>query len=104
MVDHPRPEELADFYAGELDDEAIARLEGHLTACPECRERLSTLPPDRLTRLLREPTADRQPDEGPTEDAGLAHHPRYRVISRVGGGGMGVVYKAEHRLMKRLVA
>lgn len=28
----------------------------------------------------------------------------YRVLDRIGQGGMGVVYKAEHRLMRRVVA
>jgi serine/threonine protein kinase len=30
--------------------------------------------------------------------------PRYRVIELVGQGGMGSVYRAEHRLMNRTVA
>jgi len=34
----------------------------------------------------------------------LADHPRYRVLGQIGKGGMGDVYKAEHRLMQRTVA
>ena len=34
----------------------------------------------------------------------LADHPRYRVAKRLGIGGMGTVYLAEHRLMDRPVA
>ncbi len=34
----------------------------------------------------------------------LADHPRYRIIRRIGVGGMGAVYLAEHRIMQRLVA
>src|SRR5262245_23519346 len=29
---------------------------------------------------------------------------QYRILERLGGGGMGQVFKAEHRLMKRVVA
>jgi WD40 repeat protein len=109
MVGHPEPTELAAFSAGKLDEDALTRIEGHLTGCAECRESLKSLPPDRLTMLLREPSGvlDRSADDGRLVDelpAGLARHPRYRVVSRVGSGGMGVVYKAEHRLMKRVVA
>lgn len=35
---------------------------------------------------------------------GLVTHPRYRVVELLGRGGMGAVYKAEHRLMERAVA
>lgn len=34
----------------------------------------------------------------------LLEHPRYRILRRLGGGGMGTVYEAEHRLMNRRVA
>ncbi len=34
----------------------------------------------------------------------LADHPRYRIVRLIGGGGMGTVYQAEHRVMERAVA
>src|SRR5262249_36435798 len=36
--------------------------------------------------------------------ADLADHPRYRLLGVLGVGGMGKVFKAEHRLMARVVA
>ncbi len=35
---------------------------------------------------------------------GLRDHPRYEVLSELGKGGMGVVYRARHRMMQRDVA
>ncbi len=40
-------------------------------------------------------------DEGPPAE--LVEHPRYKVLDKLGEGGMGVVYRAEHRVMGRVV-
>ncbi|MDA1232638.1 MAG: hypothetical protein O2856_17850 [Planctomycetota bacterium] len=47
-----------------------------------------------------------EPGENPLValPAELRDHPRYRIVERIGSGGMGVVYRAEHKLMNRSVA
>lgn len=54
-----------------------------------------------LTTSWSDPLATPSPTTLPSE---LADHPRYRLVELLGEGGMGRVYKAEHRLMNRWVA
>jgi uncharacterized protein (TIGR03067 family) len=123
---HPTPDQLAAFASRQPPGETAAALGPHLADCEACRKLVERLredvrpappqgPADSPTSSL--PGAGRGPHEEATRaeasaaaPAGgeippeLAGHPRYHVLGLVGAGGMGAVYKAEHRLMERCVA
>ena len=121
---HPGFDQLAAFGLGRLGDAASASIEEHLATCRDCCESLKQTPTDdSYVRLLRDTTTlgasatdvilgtDTAAAEQPVcvkRVAGipeaLVEHPRYRVIRCVGQGGMGIVFEAEHRLMRRRVA
>ncbi|MDZ4686377.1 MAG: serine/threonine-protein kinase [Planctomycetaceae bacterium] len=128
---HPPKDQLIAFGQGKLADAESSRVEQHLEVCRECCETLLDLKDDTFVGLVRiaKPQDQRgqdeqtdghiadlsehaatvlgaadetlQADELPTE---LWEHPRYRLVELIGQGGMGVVYRAEHRLMNRSVA
>jgi tRNA A-37 threonylcarbamoyl transferase component Bud32 len=116
---HPGPEQLAAFRLGKVSPEELTEIERHLASCPACCASLKGLPDDSLIVLMRRPLPawTPQPDAGdrtcvtethpaPADErpAELEGHTRYQVLALIGSGGMGTVYKAEHRLMERLVA
>jgi serine/threonine protein kinase len=131
--DHPSPEHLSAFSLGKLEDDASAAVAAHLATCATCCDSLETVRDDPFVARLRSsvgqvsnlpigrqvrnlphvlggneaPTraGDSPPEPLATElPAELAGHPRYRVLQVLGTGGMGTVYKAEHRMMDRPVA
>ncbi len=122
MIDlHPGPDQLAAFRLGKLSDADFAAFEEHVAGCDDCCRQLKNLPDDSFVCLVRQstdPTPAAPADRGTrTWTAGdtlteavpdlppeLYDHPRYQILTKLGHGGMGVVYQARHRLMDRVVA
>ena len=118
-ITHPTPEQLRAFSLGQLPDEESDAVENHIGECLPCCETVAGLASgDTFVALLQdahepctsqtsaqlgsaEDTSTLSDDEIPPE---LVNHPRYGVIAAVGKGGMGNVFKAEHRVMERMVA
>ena len=124
---HPSEIQLAAFSQGRLPESEMAVVEAHVAECSSCCECIRQAPDDKLGLLAR--AAHGAPAEtiilqGPDADTGdaplssvpaadsetpavppeLVDHPRYEILKVIGKGGMGVVFKAEHRMMQRPVA
>jgi len=133
LVDqHPRSEELEAFALGRLEDDLFAAVEEHVAGCSDCEAVVSRIAGDTFTALLQsaqslsdtpKPLAEATfveeirgesgatsawataGDEGPADlPAALVSSPRYLPVRLLGHGGMGTVWLAEHRVMRRQVA
>ena len=117
-VSHPTRTELESFFHGTLEESRRQAVEDHIGRCDQCCDVLRTLPHDPLVERIHAatssvddgetpfaaPTQIALDDPGDTVPSALLDHPRYRILRRLGQGGMGVVYQAQHKLMERNVA
>ena len=101
---HPSVEELAAFSVGLMPAAQAAILESHIGECSPCCETLLGLQSDdTFVGLLPQSNRLGQNTEESIKLAFVAH-PRYEIIGWIATGGMGDVFKAEHRSMGRTVA
>jgi len=107
MVRCPTEIQLASFLDGALSASEASLIEQHGSTCASCRDRIERATDDALLQDVRRVAGDvEEPAASPDwfDSATGEALERYRVLRRIGAGGMGVVYEAEQKNPRRRVA
>ena len=102
MSSCPPPENLQRLLHAKLSDVDRRAVETHLQGCDHCRQTLHQLAGHGET-LVGDRSAPPPPEDLAALPPPLRDHPRYRITALLGAGGMGAVFKADHRLLDRPV-
>jgi eukaryotic-like serine/threonine-protein kinase len=125
-LNHPSRELLSAFGRGSVEDEELRTIQEHLECCEECCQVLeSDLTTEPLLEGLRRAAAEVRTEDVYERSQGTRatpqvddtavvaaseiqprrlHLPGYQVLDEVGRGGIGIVYRARHLRLNRLVA
>ncbi len=118
---HPDGKKLEAFGQGRLNPQEMEAVADHVSKCDLCCAALRSVKDDTFIEIAKSakehyPTSvspmnethpsprSPSPDDKQSIPEELKDHPRYEVFGLIGSGGMGMVYKARHRLMDRTVA